>query len=963
MRPIKLTVEGFTSFRSRQVIDFNELDLFAITGATGAGKSSLLDAMTYALYGKVPRLTGKGDPGKELVSQGVNNLKVEFHFAVRKEEYKVIRTWRYRRSSPEKKCLLDRFQNGKWERCSLKVEEIIGMDFDTFTRVILLPQGHFDEFLKGNSGKRRIILRELAGFEIFEEMRKKASEREKEAKDRRQFLEASLNDLNPPTEDEIAQKREALIRLEQEIIPQLQRQEKDAQTQLNSEEKLLELVNKLAQTQKKLSVLVQNESQILTLTHRLEQAQKTDKIKDKWALVNQDRTEYQKAQDAIKLAENKWSQAQKQFENTKLGLREQLAKRWGVLEIQRREAERQYQEAEYLLTRFTPGGKRLEKLNRVLSLLGEFKQQQKQVEQKNQGLPKLTQQIQESERNYQTVVLPNLNRAEEALKQAEETLIKAENSNGQVNQNNHAAAIRSSLHTGDDCPVCGGVYSEEHHLPELSQIDLINLEPLKLAKNQAESAKNKADKKKTELETEIKGLKRQEKEHREDLATAEASLMQTKREINQVLEAAEWEPEALERERQELADSDRKHKEVLEKKNSLQHKCERIQYQLGSAKNEYNEFFPGREESSTEQQQRVSSYQKEIERLIIGKSDNNIDKTLDKCLESFQNLPENKKFYNDKSRELIRLESVKQEAINAEQSSLKKKQESETNWQKALKKLGLTEESFLEEQASPEQQEQWHFQIQEHRDKKQSLNQEIDNINKAIDGKTTTQEKVEQLKKQLQFAKNELQEASENKGKLSTWIDDATKKLKKALDYLSQKEEQLNQEQTYHTLALDLQSDRFQDYVLENLEKELVGRATVLMKQLTDNRYSLIVHRDLSKSKDKDYYVEDNWNGGEIRRVQTLSGGETFAASLSMAMALSEKLSMGVELGSLFLDEGFGTLDAETLESVTQILESLRQQDRMIGVITHIPALAKRLPTQIQVRKSPAGSNLEVIAS
>ncbi|WP_413167937.1 AAA family ATPase [Capilliphycus salinus ALCB114379] len=349
MRPIKLTVEGFTSFRSRQVIDFNELDLFAITGATGAGKSSLLDAITYAIYEKVPRLNVR-DHGKELVSLGADNLKVEFQFAVRKQEYSVIRSWRYRRKNPEKKCLLYRLQNGTWEPCSLKVEEIVGMDFDTFTRVILLPQGHFDEFLKGNSVKRRIILRELAGFEIFEEMRKKASEREKEAKNSRQIIEASLNDLDPPTEDEIVQKREALIRLEQERIPQLQRQEKVAQTQLNSEDKLLELVNKLAETQKKLSVLVQNESQILTLTHRLEQAQKTDKIKDKWALVNQARTEYQKAQDAIKLAENKLSQAQKQFENTKLELREQLGKRLGVLEIQRREAERQYQEAEYLLT-------------------------------------------------------------------------------------------------------------------------------------------------------------------------------------------------------------------------------------------------------------------------------------------------------------------------------------------------------------------------------------------------------------------------------------------------------------------------------------------------------------------------------------------------------------------------------------------------------------------------------------
>ena len=96
--------------------------------------------------------------------------------------------------------------------------------------------------------------------------------------------------------------------------------------------------------------------------------------------------------------------------------------------------------------------------------------------------------------------------------------------------------------------------------------------------------------------------------------------------------------------------------------------------------------------------------------------------------------------------------------------------------------------------------------------------------------------------------------------------------------------------------------------------------------------------------------------------VRTLSGGETFATSLSMALALSEKLSMGVELGILFLDEGFGTLDADTLESVTQILESLRQQDRLIGVITHVRALGERLPTQVKVHKSPEGSRLLVEA-
>ena len=104
MRPIELIVEGFTSFRTRQVLDFTSLDLFAITGATGAGKTSLLDAITFALYDKV---ANKPNSSKELVSQGATQLKVEFRFEMRQIEYRVLRTWRNRGKTDEKKFLFD----------------------------------------------------------------------------------------------------------------------------------------------------------------------------------------------------------------------------------------------------------------------------------------------------------------------------------------------------------------------------------------------------------------------------------------------------------------------------------------------------------------------------------------------------------------------------------------------------------------------------------------------------------------------------------------------------------------------------------------------------------------------------------------------------------------------------------------------------------------------------------------
>lgn len=133
--------------------------------------------------------------------------------------------------------------------------------------------------------------------------------------------------------------------------------------------------------------------------------------------------------------------------------------------------------------------------------------------------------------------------------------------------------------------------------------------------------------------------------------------------------------------------------------------------------------------------------------------------------------------------------------------------------------------------------------------------------------------------------------------------------------------------------------------------------AHLLPELQATQRYSL------KYADDKKYYVEDNWNGGESRKVQTLSGGETFATSLSLALALSDRLSRGAKLGSLFIDEGFGTLDAETLQSVSNILQTLGQQDKLVGVITHVPALGEELGAQIKVEKSQEGSRIVVLGT
>ncbi|MEH2153687.1 SbcC/MukB-like Walker B domain-containing protein [Nostoc sp.] len=181
-------------------------------------------------------------------------------------------------------------------------------------------------------------------------------------------------------------------------------------------------------------------------------------------------------------------------------------------------------------------------------------------------------------------------------------------------------------------------------------------------------------------------------------------------------------------------------------------------------------------------------------------------------------------------------------------------------------------------------------------------------------------------------------------------LDEQREQIEKLQAQLSTKQQEL---EIYQILSKELRSDRFQDYILQHFERELVELATVFLLELTEQRYTL-------KYENKEYKVEDNWSCGETRRVQTLSSGETFATSLSLALALSEKLSRGAKLGSLFIDEGFGTLDTETLKSVSSILLSLGKQDRLVGVITHVPALGEELGTQIKVEKFLEGSKIVV---
>ncbi len=1001
MRPIELIVEGFTSFRTRQVLDFASLDLFAITGSTGAGKTSLLDAITFALYDKVAQ---KSNSSKELVSQGATQLKVEFRFLMRQIEYRVVRTWRNRGKTDEKKFLFDKLVGEDWERCDRteKVEDILGMDFETFTRVIILPQGQFDEFLKGEAGKRREILRQLAGFQIFEQMRKEASDRHIRFKAEREGLDKVLEGMQAPTHLEVMARQTELEQLEV-TIPDLDIKSKQSRKLLEAEERLFAQIQQHNQLSVKLEQLQQDATKIQVLETQFRNAQLANSIAGTWTVLQTARKrvetaiadltntsqnletakcELEKQQQTITDARAAQIETQHQIEaqERNLALAESLNNQQQQCEtelnranknVQERSqsldkainvvkqaemelasATQKFQKLETAIANCHPDPEYLQNLRQVAEPLAQWQMRQDNLARQQQKATQLETEannlIRQIEISQQAIA-----KADSKFLSATQALKEAEASNLQATQSSHVNALRAELHDGDNCPVCNNLYAIAAQ-PQLLEIELIDTTDLLKHKQNTERQLTKSQEEKIKLEANLAANQTQLQAQNLEVLDLESQTEQLKNQIDRLIKTP-WKAESILRDRQDLESQDLAYQKlVAEQKemaiagHNLQSKLHTNQESLQLAQTE----FQNAEQERSHRQSQLQEISQRLQEITAGKSYLSLRQTILQAKSQLSDRLQTIEASHQKARETF----VKSEAavIKAQENhhlAISECAQQETNWQAELTSLNFTELAFLDSQTSRSQIESWQQQIDNYQRQEQDLTTRLQIITEAIADQQTDEQAIGNLRQDLQAIEQELHQASENRASIKAWLEQAHQKRQESQELEDRKNSLQAQEQTFHTLAQDLKSDKFQEYILDSLQQELANRASVLLQQLSDNRYILQIETG-------DYWVSDNWNGGEKRRVRTLSGGETFAASLSMALALSERLSMGIELGSLFLDEGFGTLDSDTLECVTQILESLRQQNRLIGVITHIQSLADRLPTQIHVRKSINGSEL-----
>lgn len=924
MKPLRLHLGGFSCFREPVEVHFDDLELFAISGPTGAGKTTLLDAITYALYGQTPRLGGR--PTSHLISPGLAQLFVTFEFSTDASRcYRVTRVAERKGGRiPKSETRIEALgSDGRWRQlpeserlkdADRKLSELVGLDYESFTRAVLLPQGAFDQFLRGGAAERNRLLVGLLGLEKVQLMQQRAGERSRQAADRVAWIHDALArdyaEVSPERqcalEDDLAAlelRRQELERDKLQVAEARQALEevkallgeqraveaelaalKAQAVQMQQARQALARAREAAQVAPWLKVLNQAKERVAHLQARravIDEAlgQATERVTTaEQALVKAQ-------QDAARLPE---IAAQLEALARVVPLVALLKARGGDLTLaQRAEPGTHYDEAAWEALREMRA--RLPALTRAVEDVAEGEVTVAAVRERLAEHEARTAKLRE-----ELEVIARQGKA------ARERFERAEAAYRQAEVLDRAAALRAHLHVGEPCPVCRQVVSA---VPEEAGVEVTALAK---ERDQAKAALEALRERHVQVKGQFEAAQAQREERTAELDRAEAGLAQHRAQL-QALAA-------------ELGTADPK--QFGER---LEAERERL---LAALARSILDQAQGRDPETA-----VAELKAEQERLtqVFSAAQTALDAA------------------RSRRDEL----EAEQRSLTAQLGDLQQEVDAATRtFEAALGATSLTSAAEVQAATLPDAQVRaLESRLVAYDNRLTQLSHQAVVIEAKLAGRTLDEAEYARLKAREAELAAELQRLLQRIGELGAERKRLAQALKKA-QALREEAAQLEREaRTYKVLHQDLRVDRFPDYLLARIQQQLAYRASAIVREVTEKRYDLVF-------KDGEYGVLDAWGGGEVRSARTLSGGESFIASLALALALSDTLAGHASLGALFLDEGFGTLDAETLDAVTGVLQALTARGRMVGVITHVTALSDRLPARLLVSKGPEGSSV-----
>ena len=868
MKPLKLTMRAFGPYAGETVIDFEKLQgrhLFLICGPTGAGKTTILDAMCYALYGKTSG-DRTGEKMRSDYADSSERTEVIFDFMLGDKTYRATRSPAQmvdkKRGSGQTlaamQASLSELEDGK-EINTLRtgIEEaagkLIGLNADQFCQVILLPQGDFRKLLVAKADEREAILKQLFKTQRFSEFKDRLKDR----------LDAKVREKmeKQTREDQILSSSGATDEKQlSQMVEEAGKELKEAQDIVKSREK----------ESNEFREVYQKETALMGHFTELEKALKQDA-----ALKNEE-------------GRMKEMEASLSLIRSARELAPYFVQLDGITREGKQEAVK-LKTAKADMETYSKLNETLEKRIQELDAMKEKREEERKTALKMQDLvpkAKLYGAAVQALKNAKNA----LSRAEEETKRLQAAAEAARKARDE--QKEKADAVRKSyiegqafllaegLEDGVPCPVCGAIH---HPAPARGGDHVAKAEDVERAQKEYERASAAYDRANDTKEKHSTGAYAKAMS---DHAKADAQ-MKTLEEIPE----AYRDPKYLEAESTRLLTDIRKWEQDKETAAA----------QLRKAGADLSASQAACRNAEERREELVKKY-RETESVLKEASDK----------AGFQSLDECKEWYKKKDTE----ESVRKtlEQYRADRKS--------------------TEERIkAEEQATAGKE----------RPDMQALNEKSkalqDQLKKASERAAALKERTETLQKAVSDARaieKELEDLRKEEGL-----------IRGLYDLTSGKKTRITLER----------------YVLGTLLDDVANAANLRLLSMSRRRYSL--HRMTDESGlgkgGLSLEVSDSFTG-RSRPANTLSGGETFLASLSLALGLADVVQSrqgGVRLDTMFIDEGFGTLDPDSLNSAMNTLIDLQNTGRMVGIISHVPELEERIDARLRVTPAEKGSKAE----
>ena len=994
MKPIRLELKEFGPYKN-EIIEWDKIinePIFLITGKTGSGKSTLFDAITYALYNKT---TG----GKDIASLRTktaldkDKTQVNFDFELSGKKYRIERTLAYLKAGNKNltsgKVALMQYNDEKLEviaskeqEVKEKVEELIGLDDKQFCQIIILPQGKFKEFLLSKSSEKKETLRSLFNtyfyqkfVEQLQEQAKKldSSHKQKEKELITRFEQFDIEEeltkfeyLKGENFEEILSiiySQEETIKIEKKELLKLERSFSKEKEKFIELSKLNDKFIQLKNNKLELANLSEKEDYYKSLRLEVEKLKELQKNKDKiieYSTLLNKQLQLRKIEKNLLIDTDKYKL---DLENNKKLQLELNAQKDNIEELRKETIDykffyNNFNELNSAKANIEIYTKTLEELALKKETYKELDSRLKvskegyleDIEEKNileSSIGKLKLEILKKEQDVEKLEEYNnkfsevndkslkLTLDKKQLEELEAEKKKLEQEVILLNKNKEQEVLNGfllKLHEGDDCPLCR---QKIEHLPEIPSLEVIDegieksLQKVNKDIIQLETLIKKDEEEIGKISTLLKNLedtinfkaKEELSQLEDELKTENLKLT----DISKVIKISEAKIEEFNQEIDELSELLKNEDEIKQKHLEAKSKIEQFEKNVKIEIYEFADYYEKIQSQVEEFDNNSNSLQKNSNELLIRKTrleteqKNNktnlleVSKRIDNIIESFSDSKLNKYYITLEMAEEDIAELVKLEEFESQISKFEDAKKIIVN---TIEKL----ENELKEIDQPD--------LEKEQQKLQNIESQVNDFIEKVAVLNTRLENNKKLYKKIHSEYIELLESSKDIREIIAFSD-----------VVSGKTENRKSLETY-----------VQGYYLDLI---LVA-GTKRLLQMTNDRYRFIRRDEKSKGgglQGLEIEIHDIYLNS-TRIISSLSGGELFLASLALALGLAEVIqneSGGISLETIFIDEGFGSLDAETLDIALTTLIDLQSYGRNIGIISHVSELKERIRPKVEV--------------